>query len=425
MDDPVQGDQIKSIVERVQRLQEEKRTIEDDIKEVYAEARGNGYDVKVLRAVVKHLGKDQNEIAEFDAIFDLYLQAYEHGAAPSRAYVARDAGTRTRELAPKTYPERASRSPEIAPPGLSTATQSEGAAGASPEEAASDSAAGDGDTIVSAQAAEFVTPAGEGEGGPAPADPAPAADGLLTGRKPFVLRPLCQHPEMCRGYGSKHCGACERSAKAPAVADDDEIEVPAFLRRDTATAPTIAITSGPQTGFWTPEIDERMRQLAPDHSAKQIAEMIGASRNAVIGRGRRRKIDLASPATKIQRGPILRIPIRKAAVRIANVLTPHPAIEPSKIDAHCADLQRKRELAMVAPADDWTPARVAFLDIRDGFCRWPLWTGRPPLAEKFFCGNPSEPGNSYCEHCRHRGTAPRAQVTMDRRLGIPKARVAA
>ncbi|CAM5194886.1 hypothetical protein BTHI11S_05034 [Bosea thiooxidans] len=91
--------QVKSIIDRVQRLQEEKRTIEDDIKEVYAEARGNGYDVKVLRAVVKHLGKDQNEAAEFDAIFDLYLQSYLSADRPSRAHVARDAGARTREAA--------------------------------------------------------------------------------------------------------------------------------------------------------------------------------------------------------------------------------------------------------------------------------------------------------------------------------------
>jgi len=78
-------DQIKTIIERVQRLQEEKRTIEDDIKEVYAEARANGFDVKVLRAVVKHLGKDQSEVEEFDAIFDLYLQAFKNGLASAGA----------------------------------------------------------------------------------------------------------------------------------------------------------------------------------------------------------------------------------------------------------------------------------------------------------------------------------------------------
>lgn len=87
-----EASQLASIVQRVQRLQGEKRTIEDDIKEVYAEARGNGYDVKILRAVVKHLGKDENDIAEFDAVFELYLDEIKRGlAGASRATHAREA----------------------------------------------------------------------------------------------------------------------------------------------------------------------------------------------------------------------------------------------------------------------------------------------------------------------------------------------
>lgn len=75
MDDPVQGDQLKSIVERIERLEEEKKTISDDIKEVYAEAKGNGYDVAVLRKVIAIRKRDANERAEEEAILDLYLQA--------------------------------------------------------------------------------------------------------------------------------------------------------------------------------------------------------------------------------------------------------------------------------------------------------------------------------------------------------------
>lgn len=75
MDDPVQGDQLKSIVERIERLEEEKKTIADDIKEVYAEAKGNGYDVKVLRKVVAMRKRDLDERKEEEAIMDLYLQA--------------------------------------------------------------------------------------------------------------------------------------------------------------------------------------------------------------------------------------------------------------------------------------------------------------------------------------------------------------
>ncbi len=75
MSDPIQGDQLKSIVQRIERLEEEKKTIADDIKEVYAEAKANGYDVKVLRKVIAIRKRDIRERREEEAILDLYLQA--------------------------------------------------------------------------------------------------------------------------------------------------------------------------------------------------------------------------------------------------------------------------------------------------------------------------------------------------------------
>ncbi|MGL4974973.1 MAG: DUF2312 domain-containing protein [Bosea sp. (in: a-proteobacteria)] len=75
MSDPVQGDQLKSIVQRIERLEEEKKTIADDIKEVYGEAKANGYDVKVLRKVIAIRKRDLQERREEEAIMDLYLQA--------------------------------------------------------------------------------------------------------------------------------------------------------------------------------------------------------------------------------------------------------------------------------------------------------------------------------------------------------------
>ncbi|CAN7333446.1 DUF2312 domain-containing protein [Bosea sp. LjRoot90] len=73
--DPVQGDQLKSIVQRIERLEEEKKTISDDIKEVYAEAKANGYDARILRKVVALRKRDLSERQEEAAILDLYLQA--------------------------------------------------------------------------------------------------------------------------------------------------------------------------------------------------------------------------------------------------------------------------------------------------------------------------------------------------------------
>jgi uncharacterized protein (UPF0335 family) len=68
-------DQLRSIVERIEKLEEEKRTIADDIKDVYGEAKGNGFDTKVLRQVIRIRRQDKAEVQEQDTIRDLYLQA--------------------------------------------------------------------------------------------------------------------------------------------------------------------------------------------------------------------------------------------------------------------------------------------------------------------------------------------------------------
>lgn len=76
----VAADQLRSFVERIERLEEEKKAIADDIKDVYAEAKGNGYDVKVMRQVVRIRKQDNNERQEMEALLDLYLHAL--GMAP-------------------------------------------------------------------------------------------------------------------------------------------------------------------------------------------------------------------------------------------------------------------------------------------------------------------------------------------------------
>ena len=68
-------DQLKAFVERVERLEEEKKTIADDIRDVYAEAKGNGFDVKSLRVVVRLRKQDVNERKEQEAILETYLHA--------------------------------------------------------------------------------------------------------------------------------------------------------------------------------------------------------------------------------------------------------------------------------------------------------------------------------------------------------------
>lgn len=68
-------DQLKAIIERIERLEEEKKTIADDIRDVYAEAKGNGYDVKALRTIVRMRKQDANERAEEETILETYMSA--------------------------------------------------------------------------------------------------------------------------------------------------------------------------------------------------------------------------------------------------------------------------------------------------------------------------------------------------------------
>lgn len=68
-------DQLKSIIERIERLEEERKSISDDIRDVYAEAKGNGYDVKALRHIVRLRKQDAGERAEQETILETYMQA--------------------------------------------------------------------------------------------------------------------------------------------------------------------------------------------------------------------------------------------------------------------------------------------------------------------------------------------------------------
>jgi uncharacterized protein (UPF0335 family) len=67
--------QLRSLVERIERLEEEKKTIAADIKEVYAEAKGNGFDTKILRKVISLRKKEPAEREEEQSMLDLYLEA--------------------------------------------------------------------------------------------------------------------------------------------------------------------------------------------------------------------------------------------------------------------------------------------------------------------------------------------------------------
>jgi uncharacterized protein (UPF0335 family) len=68
-------DQLKALVERIERLEEEKASIAADIKDVYSEAKANGFDTKALRDIIKLRKQDDESRREHEAIVELYAQA--------------------------------------------------------------------------------------------------------------------------------------------------------------------------------------------------------------------------------------------------------------------------------------------------------------------------------------------------------------
>jgi len=79
----VAAGQLKSFVERIERLEEEKKGISDDIRDVFAEAKGQGFDTKVMRQVIRLRKKEPAERQEEEALLDLYMHAL--GMAPESA----------------------------------------------------------------------------------------------------------------------------------------------------------------------------------------------------------------------------------------------------------------------------------------------------------------------------------------------------
>ena len=71
----VSGQRLKSYLERVERLEEEKKGLADDIKDIYAEAKGFGFDVKTLRQIVRLRKMDAEKRREADQMLELYMSA--------------------------------------------------------------------------------------------------------------------------------------------------------------------------------------------------------------------------------------------------------------------------------------------------------------------------------------------------------------
>ncbi len=71
----IEAGHLMAFIERIERLEEDRKTVSDEIKDVYAEAKGTGYDIKVMRKIVSIRKQDQDKRREEEEILELYLQA--------------------------------------------------------------------------------------------------------------------------------------------------------------------------------------------------------------------------------------------------------------------------------------------------------------------------------------------------------------
>jgi uncharacterized protein (UPF0335 family) len=71
----IAGDRLKSLIERIERLEEEKRALGEDIKEVYAEAKGTGFDPKIMRQIIRIRRRDKDDLDEEESLLDVYKRA--------------------------------------------------------------------------------------------------------------------------------------------------------------------------------------------------------------------------------------------------------------------------------------------------------------------------------------------------------------
>jgi uncharacterized protein (UPF0335 family) len=75
MSDNLSAGQLRAFIERIEKLEEEKRAIADDIKDIYAEAKGSGFDAKILRKIISMRRIDRAKRREEEEILDIYLTA--------------------------------------------------------------------------------------------------------------------------------------------------------------------------------------------------------------------------------------------------------------------------------------------------------------------------------------------------------------
>ena len=83
--DGVAGDQLRAFVERIENIEEEIRSLTEDKKEIFAEAKGKGFDVKILKEIIRIRRQDQEERQEHESLLEVYLHALEDAKPAKKA----------------------------------------------------------------------------------------------------------------------------------------------------------------------------------------------------------------------------------------------------------------------------------------------------------------------------------------------------
>lgn len=227
----VARDQLRAFVERIERLEEEKKTIADDIKDVYGEAKSLGFDTKILKMVISLRKKDEQQRTEEEIILDTYLQAL--GMIPTFEReedkpVAAKEMDRVTEGSLETGSEAAEKGRKAIPAGPEGVDLNHAGAGEIPATNSAPASQGEADAP-----SEQVSPSNTGQpdrptggikacsaniGGDHVTEPPRSADirpGLVSNPPAHhPLRPNCKNPgSQCAGYGSKLCHACAVAVK--------------------------------------------------------------------------------------------------------------------------------------------------------------------------------------------------------------------
>lgn len=223
------GQQLRAFVERILRLKEEQQTIAGDIREIYAEAKGSGFDKTALGQIVAYVSKRDKDRGKFDEqteIFDLYLKAYEEAVDASHTHVyAREAeiikgnssgsssrqtdsaGETPRPVSPATFSSAVSvgvanevdgqnphffegGAPEVASPPLSAVTGDEGEKELERLERSIAAAGGFKEAISAALGVDVE---------------------IVRVPAKLTLRPHCLNPNLCAGTGREHCHRCRKA----------------------------------------------------------------------------------------------------------------------------------------------------------------------------------------------------------------------